>query len=429
MELKVHPPSPNLFVQGKLKPFPTGRWRGIACFVREYARLYQQVISCRVAYVVAILFFVIHSQSSFGSAGSFFVGEETKKKVWFWVQVFSFYTSNQVLVHDLSKPHMIIDIISRDIDPHAAKSVFDKEVEKYLKRYRLGLDRFKQHQHKAILMGSIEKRLYQVYAQEPSSLKRLFDGKVILRSQLGLADRFTKAAATAENYLPYMEKIFVSEGIPRELTRIAFVESMFQLNALSKVGAKGVWQLMPATARKYIKVNKFIDERNSPLKSTMAAARFLRDNYEKLQSWPLTVTSYNHGVYGMLRAVKSSGSKNLEVITQRYRSPSFKFASKNFYAEFIAAKNVYERTFQQQSKLKDNPLGIVKIDLPSKLAVSQLIRYTPVTESLMRRFNPCLQPLAYQKRYRTAPILRGYSIFVPSRMAQQVKSRLKKIKL
>ena len=379
--------------------------------------------------VFTFFFFIINGVVSSAPAEDFFVGQETEKKVWFWEQVFSSYHSKQVLIHDLKNPHLIIDIISLDDEKGLNKKDLDKKVEHYLNRYRQGVEQFKKYRKKAILMGSIENRLYKVYSQDIRSLTRLLDGDVAIRSQLGLADRFANAAVRAEKYLPHMEKIFAEEGLPKELTRIAFVESMFQVDALSKVGAKGVWQLMPATARKYIKVNKFIDERSSPLKATRAAAMFLKDNYEKLQSWPLTVTSYNHGVYGMLRAVKATGSKSLDAIVNDYRSRSFKFASQNFYAEFIAAKKTYEGRFFKKSVNKDDQLQIVSVDLPSNLAVSQLIRYTPLTESLMKRFNPCLQPLAYHKKYRTSPILKNYSIFVPVKIASQVKSTLKKIRL
>lgn len=366
---------------------------------------------------------------SFAFPKDFPVGNETKYKVWFWEQVFASYNSRQVLIHDASKPYLIIDVISLPANSKFKQENLKKKVTKYLDRYKLGLRRFKKNKRKAILMGSVENRLYQVYSQDADSLKALLAGRVMIRTQLGLSDQFSKAAKVAEKYLPQMEKIFEAEGIPLDLTRIPFVESMFQLNAFSKAGAKGIWQLMPATARKYLTVNRFIDERNSPFKASLAAARFLRDNHDKLQSWPLAVTAYNHGVYGMLRAVKATGSKDLDEIVSHYRSPSFKFASKNFYAEFIAARNTYNRDYLRSSMSRKNLQQTVEIQLPKNLAISQLIRYTPLTESLIKRFNPCLKPVAFQKQYRFAPILKNYSIFVPTKIANQVESKLKKISL
>ena len=373
-----------------------------------------------------LLFF---SSVSLAKENRFYQGKETSKKIWFWEQIFRDFGSDYVLIHDLDHPHLIIDVIHQDASVGQNSESQDEKIKQYLERYRLGINRFKKNKKNAILMGSIEKRLYHTYSQDPKTLNYLLAGKVAIRSQTGLADRFAEAAKTAENYLPYMERIFSAEGLPIELTRIAFVESMFQVNALSKVGAKGIWQLMPATARKFITVNRFIDERSSPFKASIAAAKFLRENHDKLKSWPLTITSYNHGVYGMLRAVKSTGSKNLDVIVDKYKSSSFKFASKNFYAEFIAANNIYSNYFLKRSLKEQDPLEIEKLDLPNKLAISQLIRYTPLTESLIKRLNPCLQPLAFQKKYRTSPLLNNYSIFVPRKIAAQIRSRLKKVKL
>ena len=70
-----------------------------------------------------------------------------------------------------------------------------------------------------------------------------------------------------------MEKTFREEGIPPIITRLAFVESMFNLKARSRVGASGIWQFMPQTAKKYMRINRLVDERNSPFKATKGAAK------------------------------------------------------------------------------------------------------------------------------------------------------------
>ena len=83
-----------------------------------------------------------------------------------------------------------------------------------------------------------------------------------------------------------------------------------------------------------------MDERLNVRAATLAAAQILRDNYEKLGTWPLAITAYNHGAYGMMRAVDTVGTTDFGVIVQRYRGPLFGFASQNFYAEFLAALDV-----------------------------------------------------------------------------------------
>ena len=98
-----------------------------------------------------------------------------------------------------------------------------------------------------------------------------------------------------------------------------------------------MWQIMPATGRLYLRVNRNVDERLNVRAATLAAAQILRDNYEKLGTWPLAITAYNHGANGMRRAVDTVGTTDFGVIVQRYRGPLFGFASQNFYAEFLAA--------------------------------------------------------------------------------------------
>src|SRR5262245_66511076 len=94
---------------------------------------------------------------------------------------------------------------------------------------------------------------------------------------------------------------------------------------------------MPATGRLYLRVSGGVDERLDVRAATMAAAQILRENYEKLGTWPLAITAYNHGANGIKQAVATVGTTNFGVIVQRYRGPLFGFASQNFYAEFLAA--------------------------------------------------------------------------------------------
>src|SRR5690606_8417959 len=100
-----------------------------------------------------------------------------------------------------------------------------------------------------------------------------------------------------------MEEIFTQLDLPIELTRIPLVESSFNIMAHSKAGAVGVWQFMPLSGKEYMKVDPSIgiDERRSPLKSTIAAARLLKRNLKMTGNWPLAITAYNHGFTGIKR--------------------------------------------------------------------------------------------------------------------------------
>jgi len=359
------------------------------------------------------------------------VAPQIAKRVWFWEGVFSRYPSSTVLIHDTDNPELIVDVLDfKVINSRNGRNLDrrdkDRLIQRYLDRYHLAIQRFKQHGEDATKFGSIEERIYSVYSRNDRALVDLYNGKSLMRSQQGLADEFAKAAQRASGYLPQMEKIFLSYNLPRDLTRLPFVESMFTTGAISKVGATGIWQFMPYTAKTYMLVNSYIDERNAPFKATRAAARLLADNFSELRSWPLAITAYNHGRAGMAKAARSTGTNDLGAIVENFDGPSFGFASKNFYSEFIAARNVYNKHFENRlSHSKSNEL--TPITLRKRISISQLVRFTPLDTQTLQKHNPCLLPRAYSA-YRYQPLPANYEIFVPNNLARDVKVALDRIK-
>jgi len=110
---------------------------------------------------------------------------------------------------------------------------------------------------------------------------------------------------------PVVEPILQNEGIPLELASVAVVESGGRTDALSAKGARGLWQLMPDTARRYgLMVSASRDDRLDAEKSTRAAARYLRDLYQQFGSWPLALAGYNAGEQALQRAVERAGSSD-----------------------------------------------------------------------------------------------------------------------
>ena len=93
-----------------------------------------------------------------------------------------------------------------------------------------------------------------------------------------------------------------------------------------------------------MRIDQAVDERRDPYESSEAAARLLRYNHDLLGTWPLAITAYNHGAAGMRRAVDSMGTSDIETIIRGYNGPAFRFASRNFYAEFLAACDVVRQS-------------------------------------------------------------------------------------
>ena len=118
--------------------------------------------------------------------------------------------------------------------------------------------------------------------------------------------------------------------MPVELSVLPHVESSFNPEAYSHVGAAGIWQFIRSTGKRYMQIDHLIDERMDPFASTKAAAKLLRHNYQLTQSWPLALTAYNHGVASMRRAINTLGTRDIAVIVRKYKGRAFGFASRNF---------------------------------------------------------------------------------------------------
>jgi membrane-bound lytic murein transglycosylase D len=243
-----------------------------------------------------------------------------------------------------------------------------------------------------------------------------------LRSQTGVRERFQEGVQISRRYIKAMEEIFRRAGLPVELTRLPLIESSFNLSATSKVGAAGIWQFMPATGRIYeMRVSDAIDERRDPLIATEAAARFLRDNYERLGSWPLAITAYNHGPGGMATAVSTVGSSDIADIIRYYRGRAFGFASRNFYPEFLAAVEVEKNSKKHFGTLEMEAAFTydeVYIDYPLPLDPAAECANTTIED--LRLLNPALGNAIHAGN---ASVPRGYQLRVPTGAAMAFQER------
>lgn len=370
-----------------------------------------------------------------GVAGSdlFPATPQVKRQTDFWIKVFQRYKSSAVIIHDPELVDVIIDVVDFESfkEKYNQGQSFNRRDRKeiltrYIERYQLAINRLQKMGKKALEYGPMEQRVLQVYSRRKETLARLFTEEIYLRTQQGMADEFPRAAERAENYLPYMERIFKSRGLPTDLTRIAFVESMFNKEALSKVGASGVWQFMPDTARLFMTVNNYIDERLSPLKASYGAAVLLGENRSLLKSWPLAITAYNHGPNGMQRAVKAVGSRDFDAILSKYHSPSFGFASRNFYSEFLAARHVYKEDFLDKRNSNRNPLRIDRIRLEEPISIHQILSSTPLKQEQLASYNRCLLPRAFST-HRHRPLPKGFEIIVPQEIASDIRKGIRNV--
>jgi membrane-bound lytic murein transglycosylase D len=199
--------------------------------------------------------------------------------------------------------------------------------------------------------------------------------------------------------------------VPPEIGALPHVESSFNPAAYSRVGAAGLWQFMPGTARRYMRVDGVVDQRLDPYSATEAAANLMLYNYRLLGTWPLAVTAYNHGPGGLKRAQDELGTSNIAVIVKHYQGATFGFASRNFYVAFLAALEVdrnAEKYFGPLTHLPETQSTVVA--LPDYVAVDALARAFKADLGALRVLNPALRPPVWNK---TRLVPRGYALRIP----------------
>lgn len=197
------------------------------------------------------------------------------------------------------------------------------------------------------------------------------------------ASRYSQHLAVMINrgqpYFVMVEKIFRDHGIPEEMKYLAVIESSFNTNARSRVGAVGAWQFMSGTARVFgLNVGKKVDERKDFYKSTVAAAKFLNELYNQFGDWLLVVAAYNCGPGGVQRAMAASGRSDFWGM--QYFLPA---ESRNHVYKFIATGYILDRfnTFfgvGADDMKNDNP-GVATINVPA----SSVAYSTELTEEEM----------------------------------------------
>jgi membrane-bound lytic murein transglycosylase D len=228
-----------------------------------------------------------------------------------------------------------------------------------------------------------------------------------VRAQRGIKERTAAGLKRSGRHIVQMQQIFRDRGLPIELTYLPIVESSYDVNARSNVGALGMWQFMRTTGRQYMRVDRSIDERRDPIESTRAAALFLQQAYDTLGSWPLAITAYNFGPGGMTRAVAAIESDNLVELISQYNHPYWGFAPKNFYAEFLAAVEIGKNVNQYFPELQlDSPVAIKEIELKNSVSVAALAKSTGLTRDQLLGWNPALST-------QTRSVPAGYRVKVP----------------
>jgi membrane-bound lytic murein transglycosylase D len=261
---------------------------------------------------------------------------ELEPNVDFWLNVFSYWGERDFIIHDRDNVWRVYQVMHLPGDGVPTR----EEVEwmnTYLKtKYGDILNRLATGQQP---IGWDEQQVAKLFKGEPPSAYAVAAQN--LRVQEGLREPFRETLLRSRYYRPAMERVFANAGMPTELVALASVESGFMARAHSSAGAVGMWQFTRSTGREFMKITRYRDDRLDPTRSTEAAAELLQSNYQALGSWPLAITAYDYGTAGMEQAASECGSDFVRIL-KTYNGPHFGFATKNYYAEFLAAVQLDE---------------------------------------------------------------------------------------
>ena len=328
-----------------------------------------------------------------------------RNNVAFWEDVYSRYSTTQGILHDqndLQKVYGVVDLVHWDLPGSAHLN--KERIKSARQRYKSILEDLASGR----TPGTAEEK--RVAALFPRGSSHAFlKARDNIRLQVGQKDRFLEGIIRSGAYLPTIRKILKEHDLPAELAYLPHVESSFNPMAYSKAGASGLWQFTRSTGVQFLTINDEVDERSDPYFSTEAAARFLKENYAQLGTWPLAITAYNHGRAGMVRAVREKGT--YENIFRTHETELFKFASRNFYSEFLAAMNVARRLEQDPRIVRNQPEATLLLRMAGYARASDIRAHFRIAGEDFARLNPSLrEPVLTGKKF----IPKGFQVRLPA---------------
>ena len=201
-----------------------------------------------------------------------------------------------------------------------------------------------------------------------------------------MPQKMSNIMALSQYYIPIFEEIFSHYGLPDELKYVAIIESALNPNAVSRVGAVGMWQFMIKTAKSYgLEVNSLVDERRDPFKSADAAARYLTDLYNIFGDWNLAVSAYNCGPGNVNKAIRRSGSRNYWDI-YRYLPRETRGYVPAFVGSMYAMK--YSKDYGLSAGPMMLPAQVDTFEISRNLHFQQISDLTGVSIDELRGLNP-----------------------------------------
>lgn len=342
---------------------------------------------------------------------------ELQPDVDFWIDVFTRYGNDEGVLHDNRNLAVVYDrlpipekISSRERQRRVEKR--RKELQAVLKSLASG---------KRNNLTAEESRVLALWPADVSN-QTLATAAGQMRYQQGLKDRFRQGLQRSGRWRDYVNKELSALTVPIEIAALPHVESSYNPDARSNVGASGIWQFTRSTGQRFLRVDHVVDERNDPYAATRAAARLMAYNYSITGNWPMAITAYNHGLGGVRRAMSQYGDTAYVDILRKYNGRTFGFASRNFYVAFLAAKEVDQNVEKYFPGLVvESPTDYSVASLSTYVSVSGLTKALGTTPAKLKQHNPALQATVWQE---SKYLPKGYEIRFPTSALQRPLSEV-----
>jgi len=412
---------------------PVARWVGGRALPSRHGGGWSVPRASRVLGVLALLTFAILGGCGGGSnlrdndiakveydnSGLFPVPQEIQPNVDFWRHVYGVWGRGQVAFHDDEYMGVIYEVSAL---PGPIEESYTNEQRAWVKArkawYQDQLSALERKVRERAPLTSTDKALL-AKIERGAGKAAVYGAADRLRSQRGVRERFKRGLEISGRYDPYFRQIMSAKGVPEDLAYLPHVESSFQTHARSSVGAAGIWQFMPATGRDYgMRVDRSIDERLDPITCADGAARYLSAAHRKLGSWPLAITSYNHGKGGVANA-KAQYGDDIGKIVKHYKGRAFGFASRNFYASFVAAREVadHPQRYFPEGVHFDAPWPHERLVLRSSMPAHHVANHYGVSTASLARLNLHWRDPAAEGR---AQLPAGSTVWLPAGSMRRV---------
>jgi len=241
----------------------------------------------------------------------------------------------------------------------------------------------------------------------------------VAQFQTNLRGFYSRALSRSGRYVPRMSSILQKNGVPQELAYLPLIESGFSVHAVSRAGAVGPWQLVRGTGRRYgLRIDRYVDERRDPVKSTQAAAQYLKDLHDMFGDWHLSLAAYNTGEMNIVRILERRRIASFWEMSERgYLHQE----TSNFVPEFLAALQIAAapEAYGFEAPTDTTPNYDV-VTVHRSLPLSTIAKLSGTSTKSLKELNPAL------RRGVVPP--HGYAVRVPKGSKDQVEFALANFK-